>query len=86
MTNDENDYEDKRPRERYAAETKRLLGVLEAHLAGRDWMVGNDYSIADIAIRVATGAAREGGFAELEVGRRCEGACGAGHRQPNDQQ
>jgi GST-like protein len=44
------DYEDKRPRDRYAAETKRLLGVLEGHLAGRDWMVGNDYSIADIAI------------------------------------
>jgi GST-like protein len=44
------DYDDKRPRDRYTAETKRLLGVLEGHLAGRDWMVGNDYSIADIAI------------------------------------
>ncbi|MET0857989.1 MAG: glutathione binding-like protein [Telluria sp.] len=44
------DYEDKRPRDRYAAETKRLLGVLEGHLAGRDWMMGKDYTIADIAI------------------------------------
>ncbi len=44
------DYEDKRPLERYVAESKRLLGVLEGHLAGRDWMVGNEYSIADIAI------------------------------------
>ena len=44
------DYEDKRPRDRYVAESKRLLGVLDRHLAGRDWMMGADYSIADIAI------------------------------------
>jgi GST-like protein len=44
------DYEDKRPRDRYATESKRLLGVLDKHLAGRDWMMGADYSIADIAI------------------------------------
>lgn len=43
------DYEDKRPRERYVAEAKRLLGVLEARLAGRSWILGDDYSIADIA-------------------------------------
>ena len=42
------DYEDKRPRDRYVAESKRLLGVLEARLEGRDWLV-DDYSIADIA-------------------------------------
>lgn len=36
-------------RDRYAAETKRLLTVLERHLQGRDWVTG-DYSIADIAI------------------------------------
>jgi GST-like protein len=42
-------YEDKRPRERYAAESKRLLGVLERRLEGRDWIMGSDYSIADIA-------------------------------------
>ena len=44
------DYEDKRPRDRYVAESKRLLGVLDKHLAGSDWMMGADYSIADIAI------------------------------------
>jgi len=42
-------YEDKRPRERYAAESKRLLGVLERRLEGRDWIMGADYTIADIA-------------------------------------
>lgn len=42
------DYEDKRPRDRYAAESKRLLGVLETRLEGRDWLM-DDYSIADIA-------------------------------------
>jgi GST-like protein len=43
------DYEDKRPRDRYAAESRRLLGVLDQHLAGRAWILGDDYSIADIA-------------------------------------
>jgi len=43
------DYEDKRPRDRYVAESKRLLAVLDQHLARNDWMVG-EYSIADIAI------------------------------------
>jgi len=43
-------YEDKRPRDRYAAESKRLLGVLETRLDGRDWIMGSDYSIADIAL------------------------------------
>ena len=42
--------EDKRPLERYRLETKRLLGVLEQRLAGRDWIMGGDYSIADIAM------------------------------------
>jgi len=44
------DFEDKRPRDRYAAESRRLLAVLNQHLAGRAWMMGADYSIADIAI------------------------------------
>ncbi len=44
------DYEDKRPRDRYVAESQRLLGVLEGHLQGRAWMLGEDYGIADIAI------------------------------------
>ena len=44
------DYEDKRPRDRYVAESKRLLSVLEKHLATRSWMMGDAYTIADIAI------------------------------------
>ncbi len=44
------DYEDKRPRDRYATESKRLLAVLDGHLKGRAWMLGDEYSIADIAI------------------------------------
>jgi GSH-dependent disulfide-bond oxidoreductase len=44
------DYEDKRPRDRYVAETKRLLGVVNGHLASRAWMLGDTYTIADIAI------------------------------------
>jgi len=44
------DYEDKRPRDRYVAESKRLLGVLDKRLEGRDWVMGNSYTIADIAI------------------------------------
>ena len=43
------DYEDKRPLQRYVAESKRLLGVLEGRLADRDWIMGDDYTIADIA-------------------------------------
>ena len=43
------DYEDKRPRDRYVAESKRLLGVLNRQLADRTWIMGDDYSIADIA-------------------------------------
>lgn len=44
------DYEDKRPRDRYVAESKRLLGVLETRLEGRDWIMGSDYTIADISM------------------------------------
>jgi len=44
------DFEDKRPRDRYLAETRRLLGVLDKHLANRTWMMGDEYTIADIAI------------------------------------
>ena len=43
------DYEDKRPRDRYVAESRRLLAVLDKHLAGREWIVGDEYGIADIA-------------------------------------
>ncbi len=44
------DYADKRPRDRYVAESARLLGVLDQHLQDRNWMMGQDYSIADIAL------------------------------------
>ena len=43
------DYEDKRPRDRYVAESKRLLGVLDKRLQDRDWFMGDAYTIADIA-------------------------------------
>lgn len=43
------DWPDKRPRDRYVAETRRLLAVLEQRLQGRDWLMGDDYTIADIA-------------------------------------
>jgi GST-like protein len=43
------EYEDKRPRDRYVAESKRLLGVLETRLEGRDWIMGDAYTIADVA-------------------------------------
>ncbi len=42
--------EDKRPRDRYVAESRRLLGVLEEQLTDHAWVAGEDYSIADIAI------------------------------------
>jgi GST-like protein len=44
------EYEDKRPRDRYVAESRRLLGVLDQHLDGRDWIMGDAYTIADIAV------------------------------------
>ncbi|MEM7472497.1 MAG: glutathione S-transferase N-terminal domain-containing protein [Pseudomonadota bacterium] len=43
------EWEDKRPQQRYIAEGKRLLAVLDKELADKDWIAG-DYSIADIAI------------------------------------
>jgi GST-like protein len=43
------EYEDKRPRDRYVAESKRLLAVIDRQLAEQTWIAGKDYSIADIA-------------------------------------
>jgi GSH-dependent disulfide-bond oxidoreductase len=43
------DYEDKRPRDRYVAEAKRLLRVLDGQLRDQPWICGADYTIADIA-------------------------------------
>jgi GSH-dependent disulfide-bond oxidoreductase len=44
------DFEDKRPRDRYVNESKRALGVVNERLATRAWMMGDEYTIADIAI------------------------------------
>jgi GST-like protein len=42
------EYEDKRPRDRYVAESRRLLDVLEARLEGRQWIMGDELTIADV--------------------------------------
>ena len=44
------DFEDKRPRDRYVGEARRILAVLDGRLAGRSWMMGEAYTIADIAV------------------------------------
>ncbi|HET9475008.1 MAG TPA: glutathione S-transferase N-terminal domain-containing protein [Steroidobacteraceae bacterium] len=44
------EWQDKRPRDRYVAEARRLLNVVNQHLATRPWMLGDEYTIADIAI------------------------------------
>jgi len=43
------DFEDKRPYQRYRDESRRLLGVLDGRLKDRQFIMGDDYSIADIA-------------------------------------
>jgi glutathione S-transferase len=56
-------------REQYAAELEgkwrggnRALEALEGHLADRDWLVGDHFSIADISLYAYTHVAEEGGF------------------------
>ena len=74
------DYEDKRPRDRYVAEARRLLAVLDARLATGAWLMGADYTIADMAVfpwvRNLVGfyaAAELVGFTEFKhVGRALE--------------
>ncbi len=44
------DYEDKRPRDRYVGEARRLLGVIDRRLEGRTWMMGDTYTIVDMAV------------------------------------
>ena len=44
------DYEDKRPRDRYVGEARRLLKVLDERLEGRAWVMGELYTIVDMAI------------------------------------
>ncbi len=83
------DYEDKRPRDRYVAESKRLLGVLDKRLAGpRTGSWATSYTIADIAtfpwVRNLIGfyeAARSGGLQRFqERGARARGLRGAPRR------
>jgi GST-like protein len=44
------EYEDKRPRDRYVNESKRLLGVMESRLEGREWFMADEYTIADVSM------------------------------------
>jgi GST-like protein len=44
------EFEDKRPRDRYVTESKRLLGVLDKRLDGRTWVMDDEYTIADISL------------------------------------
>ena len=44
------DFEDERPRDRYVAESRRLHAVLDERLADRTWIMGDAYTIADVAV------------------------------------
>jgi GST-like protein len=39
---------DKRPRDRYVNESRRLLKVLDQRLEGRAWIMGDAYTVVDI--------------------------------------
>ncbi|PAU64794.1 glutathione S-transferase N-terminal domain-containing protein [Pseudomonas indica] len=64
------EYEDKRPLQRYIDESKRLLNVLDRHLEGRAWIMGDTYTIADIAtfpwVRNLIGFYEAGELVEIE--------------------
>ncbi len=44
------EFADKRPRDRYVAESRRLLQVLDQRLEGRNWLMDDTYTIADMAV------------------------------------
>jgi GSH-dependent disulfide-bond oxidoreductase len=43
-------FEDKRPRDRYVGESRRVLGVINERLTNRRWIMGEAYTVADMAI------------------------------------
>ncbi len=43
------EYKDKRPRDYYVEQVRRLLGVLDERLDGRPWIMGDEYTVADVA-------------------------------------
>lgn len=43
------EYEDKRPRDHYVEQVRRLLRVLDGRLDGHEWIMGDEYTVADIA-------------------------------------
>ena len=63
-------FEDRRPLQRFAVESKRLLGVLDRQLEGRDWIV-DEYSIADVAtlgwVNALVTSYNAGGLLEYET-------------------
>ncbi len=76
------DIEDKRPRDRYVGEARRLLAVLEGRLAEREWLMGDgEYTIADIAVSSPLGPqpdrllrrGRAGRHRRLSADRPCAG-------------
>lgn len=64
------DFEDRRPLQRFADESKRLLSILDRQLDGRDWIVG-EYSIADVAtlgwVNALVTSYNAGGLLEYET-------------------
>lgn len=48
------------------------LGVMEQHLAGQNWLVGEQCSIADLALYAYTHVAEEGGFHLADFPNVCQ--------------
>lgn len=73
--------EDRRPLEYYAEQSKRLLSVLDRRLEGRDWIMDDEYTVADIAtfppVRNLVASYRAGALVEIESFRNVTRALGA---------
>jgi GST-like protein len=61
---------------RYGMEVQRLCSVLDQHLANRKYMVGDEYTIADMCIYPW--------FNQLKVGYKHKSGIGAGQRQSKE--